>query len=135
MTQTQQRRDEVSPWAEGVGIFAGAALLTLGIFQLLEGISAVADDNVFVRANNYVFKFDLTAWGWTHIVIGAVAIVVGAAILARQAWGYIAGIVVAIVSALSSFVFLPYYPLWGLVIIAFDIFVIWALSSLLSRRR
>jgi hypothetical protein len=118
MTQTQAPRNEVSPWAEGIGIFAGVVLLTVGIFQLLEGISAVAEDNVFVRTKDYVFKFDLTAWGWTHIVIGVVAIVVGGAILARQAWGYIAGIVVAIVSALSSFVFLPYYPLWALVIIA-----------------
>ena len=42
-------------WAEGIGIFAGAALLTVGIFQFLEGVAAAAKDDVFVRTTNYVF--------------------------------------------------------------------------------
>ena len=59
-----------SAWAEGIGIFAGAALLTVGLFQFLEGVAAAAKDDVFVRTTNYVFYFDLTTWGWIHIVVG-----------------------------------------------------------------
>ncbi|MBA2955103.1 hypothetical protein GON03_12250 [Nocardioides sp. MAH-18] len=124
-----------SAWAEGIGIFAGAALLTVGIFQFLEGVAAAAKDDVFVRTSNYVFEFDLTTWGWIHIVLGIIVAIVGGAILASQPWAYVAGIVVAVLSALLNFVWMPYYPFWAVLIIAFDIAVIWALSTLLGSRR
>lgn len=124
-----------SSWAEGIGIFAGAALLTVGIFQFLEGIAAAAKDDVFVRTPNYVFEFDLTTWGWVHIIVGIVVAVVGGCILAGQGWAMVAGIIVAVVSALMNFVWMPYYPFWAILIIAFDIAVIWALSTILGSRR
>jgi hypothetical protein len=124
-----------SAWAEGIGIFAGAALLTVGIFQFLEGVAAAAKDDVFVRTTNYVFEFDLTTWGWIHIILGIIVAIVGGAILAGQAWAYVAGIVVAVLSSLMNFVWMPYYPFWAILIIAFDIAVIWALSTLLGSRR
>ena len=122
-------------WAEGIGIFAGAALLTVGIFQFLEGVAAAAKDDVLVGTPNYVFEFDLTTWGWIHIVFGIVVAIVGGAILAGQRWSLVAGIVLAMVSALMNFVWLPYYPAWAILIIAFDIAVIWALSTMLGSRR
>jgi hypothetical protein len=122
-------------WAEGIGIFAGAALLTVGIFQFLEGVSAAAKDDVLVGTPNYVFEFDLTTWGWIHIVFGIVVAIVGGAILAGQRWSLVAGIVLAMISALMNFVWLPYYPAWAILIIAFDIAVIWALSTILGNKR
>ena len=124
-----------SAWAEGIGIFAGAALMIVGIFQFLEGVSAAAKDDVFLSTPSYVFEFDLTTWGWVHIVIGILVAVVGGAILAGQRWALVAGIVVAIVSALMNFLWLPYYPAWAILIIAFDVAVIWALSTMLGRAR
>jgi hypothetical protein len=124
-----------SAWAEGIGIFAGAALLTVGIFQFLEGVSAAAKDNVFVSTRNYVFEFDLTTWGWVHIVLGIVIAVVGGAILVGQRWALVGGIVLAVVSALMNFVWLPYYPAWAILIIALDVAVIWALSTVLGNSR
>jgi len=122
-------------WAEGIGIFAGAALLTVGIFQFLEGVAAAAKDDVFVSTPNYVFEFDLTTWGWIHIVLGVVVAVVGGAILAGQRWALVAGIVLAILSALLNFIWLPYYPAWAILIIAFDIAVVWALSTIWADNR
>lgn len=124
-----------SAWAEGLGIFAGAALLTVGIFQFLEGVAAAAKDDVFVRTSDYVYQFDLTTWGWVHIVVGIIVAVVGGAILAGQRWALVAGVVIAVVSAIMNFVWLPYYPFWAVLIIAFDIAVIWALSTMLGGRR
>lgn len=124
-----------SAWADGLAVFGGCALLTLGLFQFFQGLSAALEDEVYLVTVNYVLDFDLTVWGWIHMVIGVLAVVVGIGIIAGQTWGFVFGIVVAIVSALSSFAFMPYYPLWSLVIIAFDIAVIWALSSLITRAR
>ena len=122
-------------WAEGIGIFAGAALLTVGLFQFLQGVAAAAKDDLFVRTSNYVFSFDLTTWGWIHIVVGILVAVVGGAILAGQRWALVAGIVLAILSALLNFLWLPYYPVWAVVIIAFDIAVVWALSTIRTNTR
>ena len=124
-----------SAWAAGIGIFGGAGLLIVGLFQFLEGVSAAAKDDVLVRTNDYVFQFDLTTWGWIHIVFGIIVAVVGGAILAGQGWAMVAGVVLAILSALMNFAWLPYYPFWAVVIIAFDVAVIWALSTMLGARR
>jgi hypothetical protein len=132
---SNQPSARTSAWAEGIGIFAGAALLTVGVFQFLEGLAALSKDEVFVRTTNYVFEFDLTTWGWIHLIVGVIVAVVGGCILAGQAWALVAGVVLAIVSALTNFVWLPYYPFWAVVIIAFDVAVIWALSTMLGRSR
>ncbi|GAA1779128.1 hypothetical protein GCM10009795_026530 [Nocardioides hankookensis] len=122
-------------WADGLGIFAGAALLTVGIFQFLEGVSAAAKDDVFVTTPNYVFELDLTTWGWIHIVLGILVAVIGASILMAKRWALVAGVVLAVLSALMNFLWLPFYPAWAVIIIAFDVAVIWALSSMLGTAR
>ncbi len=129
---SQQTSSGTRMWADGLGIFAGSALLMVGLFQLLQGISAALKDQVFTVTPNYVFSFDLTTWGWIHIVVGAVIAIVGGAILAGQRWALGAGVVLAIVSALMNFAWMPYYPVWAVIIIALDIAVIWGLSTLLS---
>ncbi len=132
---SQQTSPTTSAWADGVAIFAGAVLATVGVFQFLEGLSAVAKDDVFVTTPNYVFSVDITGWGWIHMILGAAAIVTGIFILTAKKWALIVGVGLAILSAIANFMFLPYYPLWAIVIIAFDIAVIWALSNILSTTR
>ncbi len=121
-------------WAGGIGIFAGTMLATLGVFQVLEGLSAVSKDAIFATRLDYTLDTNLATWGWVHVAIGAAAIVIGVCILLGQHWALVAGICVALVSALSSFAFMPYYPFWALAIIAFDIMVIWAMTVLMAAR-
>lgn len=122
-------------WAEGIAIFAGAMLATMGVFQALQGLSAIADDDLYVRTPNYLFDVDLTAWGWVHLLIGVGAVVIGVCLLLGQTWALVAGICVAVISALANFAFLPFYPWWTLIVIAFDLAVIWALSTMIGQRR
>jgi len=118
-------------WAYGIGAFGGVLLVMLGLFQFLQGLSAALKDDVFVRTSDYVYSVDLTGWGWIHMIIGALAVLVGLSILYAQTWARAAGILIAVLSALANFAFLPYYPYWSIVVIAIDIVVIWALSSLI----
>ena len=83
----------------------------------------------FVTGLNYTFEFDVTAWGWIHLIIGIVAVAAGLGIVAGQAWGMLVGIIIATIGAVSSFVFMPYYPFWSIVVIAFNVLVIWALAT------
>jgi len=117
-----------SGWATGVSFFGGIVLATVGVFQVLQGLSAVLNDTVFVPTQSYVFELDLTLWGWIHLAVGVVAVPVGIAILVGRPWAFFSGIFLAVLSAVTQFVFLPYYPLWALTIIAIDVAAIWALS-------
>jgi hypothetical protein len=136
MSTTSSRREfensSKGAWALGGAAFAGVMLATLGAFQALQGIAALANDEVYVRGISYAYKFDLTTWGWIHLILGLVAVAAGVGILAQQAWANAVGLVIAFLSALTSFAFMPYYPFWSIVILAFDVFVIWALCTVLA---
>ncbi|GAA5015125.1 DUF7144 family membrane protein [Kitasatospora paranensis] len=117
-----------SGWVSGLVLFAGVIMLVNGLLDLFQGIVAVAQDDLIVTTPKYVFRFDLTSWGWIHIVLGLVLALVGLCVLRGMAWARYTGIAVASLSAIFSFLWLPYYPVWGLVVIALDVFVIWALA-------
>jgi hypothetical protein len=121
--------------AYGVAGFAGVMLITVSGFLVLEGIAAIAKDSVFVKGLNYTFAFDVTTWGWIHLALGVIGIATGIAVLARRTVGYQLGLGISFLITLTSFAFLPYYPVWSLLIVAFNVFVMWALCSEIANDR
>jgi hypothetical protein len=118
----------VSGWAIGGLTFAAAMLMLIGGFQVFAGLAAIFNDEFFVIGRNYTFDLDVTAWGWIHLLLGILLLVTGWALFAGKAWAAVTAIVLAMLSALDNFFFIPYYPWWSLLIIALDIWVIWALT-------
>ncbi|MDV7243528.1 hypothetical protein R4315_26885 [Rhodococcus oxybenzonivorans] len=108
---------------------AAVIMVTVGIIQFFQGIAAVAEDEVFVSGINYVYKFDLTTWGWIHIILGVLVAIVGLALFTGAGWARVSAIIVAAISIVANFLWLPYYPGWSLLIIALDIVIIWAVST------
>jgi hypothetical protein len=121
--------------AFGVSTFAGVLLAVVSIFSIVQGIAAIGNDPVFVRGLSYTWEFDVTAWGWIHLLIGLVGLGTGIGILMGQTWGRIMGVFIAGLSMVSNFMFLPYYPFWSLAVIALDVAVIWALCSQIAHER
>ena len=119
-----------APVAHGVSVFAGIMLILGGAFEALQAIAAIVNDKYLVVLPNYVYSFDLTVWGWIHLLIGLALIAIGISLLLGQGWARMAGIVVAALAALINFTWLPYSPLWAIVLIAIDVLVIWALVSI-----
>ncbi|WP_406333398.1 hypothetical protein [Streptomyces sp. NBC_00203] len=117
-----------SAWAAGGVTFAGVLMGMNGILHILQGIAAIAKDDVYARVGDYTYRINLTGWGWILVMLGAVTAVTGWGILTREAWARLTGILIAALSIIFQFMFLPYAPLWGLIVIAVDLFVIWALS-------
>ncbi len=115
--------------ATGFITFAGVLMIMTGGFQALVGLVAVLQDDFYVMTENYIFDIDPTAWGWIHMIVGVVVVLAGFGILAGQTWGRVVGVVLALVSAITNFAFIPYYPFWSILIIALDVFVIWALLA------
>jgi len=113
----------------GLAAFAVAMLLITGMFQMLEGLATLVDDELLIGVNGYVYELDLTLWGWTHLIIGAVTALSGVFLIRGAYWARGVGIVFAGLSALANFVFVPYYPVWAILIIAMDVGVIWALVT------
>ncbi|KFG06732.1 MULTISPECIES: DUF7144 family membrane protein [Streptomyces] len=115
------------PFAEGLTVFAAIMLMIAGVLGVCRGIMAIAEDEVFVSTRNYVFQFDLTGWGWVHLALGAVAVLVSLGLFQASLWARIAGVAIAGLIIIANFLSLPYYPVWSIVMIAFSAFIIWAL--------
>jgi hypothetical protein len=132
MSATRSSRSPASPspWAAGLSVFAASILMVVGLFQFFEGLVAVIDgDDFLVRTPNYVFQFDASVWGWTHLILGLVLFLAGMGIFAGSLLARSVGIVAAGLSAVANFLWIPYYPVWAIVVLTLDVFVIWALSS------
>lgn len=114
-------------WAVGLSLFAGIMMIIGGVFNAMEGVVALARNEIYVATPRYLFAFDLTTWGWIQLVVGVVVLIAGIGVVRGQLWGRLVGMTLAAVSMLANFAFIPYYPLWSLSIIALNVFVIWAL--------
>ena len=123
----------VGPWAHGIAVFAGVAMIVGGAFQALEGLAGIIRDKWLVVLPNYIYAFDITVWGVIHLLVGLALVVIGVSLLRGQTWARVAGMIAAVVSAILNFVWLPYSPWWALLIIAVDFLVIWALAQYLRQ--
>jgi hypothetical protein len=127
--QQQQQAPAPRRGVAGLTTFAAIVMIMAGSFQAFNGFVALLANELYVNTPNYVFRFDATRWGWIHLLIGVLVLLAGIAVLADRTWGRVAGIVLAVCSAVANFAFLPYYPFWSLTIIALDVLVIWALAT------
>jgi hypothetical protein len=89
---------------------------------------ALFNDDFYVVGQKWIFEFDLTTWGWVHLIVGIGVAVAGLSVFSGAGWARFVGIGVAGFSALVNFMWLPYYPIWSLIIIALDVAVIWSLA-------
>ena len=114
-------------WAVGLSLFAGMMMIITGLFNTMEGVVALARNEVYAVTPRYIFAFDLTTWGWIQIVLGIIVLAAGIGVVTGRLWGRVVGITIAALTMLANFAFIPYYPIWSMLIIALNVFVIWAL--------
>jgi hypothetical protein len=118
-----------NPFAEGLALFAGILMIVNAIFYVLQGIAALVNDEFFVRTANYTFDVDLTLFGWMHIFGGVILGIIGFGVVTGKLWARIAGVVIVILVMVDNFLFIPYYPLWSLLLLAIDALILWALIT------
>jgi hypothetical protein len=126
---TSRSPEDVSGSAVGFTVFAAVMMIMVGIWQAMAGLIAIFENEFYVQTRNYLFEFDATTWGWIHLVVGVIVAFAGWGLLSGQTWSRIVGITLAVLSATTNFLFIPYYPFWSMLIIAVDVFVIWALAA------
>jgi hypothetical protein len=119
---------ETSGWAVGLILFAAIMMIMVGVFQALQGLIAIFENEFYVATRNYLFQFDATTWGWIHLIVGVLVAFAGWGLLSGRTWARVVAITLAVLSAIANFLWLPYYPFWSLILITLDVFVIWALT-------
>lgn len=119
--------------AMGFTALAGVIMMLSGGANLLEGLAAVIRGSFFTTLPHYAYDVSVSGWGWTHLIFGIVVFMAGACLFLDMLWARVAGVILASASLLLNLVFIPYFPVWSIIVIALDAFVIWALLQ--PRRR
>jgi hypothetical protein len=120
---------EPSGWAVGYAFFASVMLMIAGVFQGIAGVAAIAEDDIYLKTPDWLLELDITAWGWIHLLVGVVLVLSGIGILSGNVAARTVGVVVAALSAVANFAFIPWYPIWSITIVALDVAIIWALTA------
>jgi hypothetical protein len=110
-------------------VFAGVMMIVGGSLNALYGLIAVVNDEWVVWANRASLYLDLSQWGWVHLIIGLVVVLAGIGVFSGNVLARIVGVIVAAVSLIANFLFIPAYPLWAIAVVTIDVLVIWALTA------
>ena len=119
---------EPSGAAIGWITFAGVVMIIGGSFEVLAGLAALINPGAFT-ATDTIFEQTAESWGWWHVIVGAIMLLAGLGVFTGNVLARIVGVIAATISAIAAFVWLPIYPIWGIIVIAVDIAVIWALTA------
>ena len=115
--------------AAGFILFAATMMILVGIFHVIDGLVALLDDKFYVVARAYTFQFDVTTWGWIHLVLGVVIGFAGWGLLSGRTWARAVALIMAGLSVIANFLFIPYYPFWSITAMTIGVFVIWAVAA------
>ncbi|KAA0940702.1 DUF7144 family membrane protein [Streptomyces apricus] len=119
----------IRPLMVGGVVFAVCMMAIVGAYQVFVGMGALMEDNFYTRSNDYPYDLNVNVWGWVHLGSGLVVLAAAFSVFKGKTWARVVGITVAALSAMENFFFTPYYPLWSMLIIAFDVLIIWSLAT------
>jgi len=120
--------DQRTGWTGWI-LFAGVMMIIGGSLNLLYGIVAAVNDEWVVFTNRADVYLDVSQWGWVHIIVGSIVLLAGIGLFSGNILARIVGVIVAGVSLVVNFFFIPVYPFWALTVITIDALVIWALTA------
>ena len=122
--------NETSEWAIGWTAFAGIMMILMGGWWIISGTIALLNDEFFAATGNWIFRFDVTTWGLIHLVVGIVTLGAGFYLFKGATWARTIGVIIAVVAGLTAFSWLPYYPIWAVLLIMVSVGVIYSLTAL-----
>ncbi|MGE5226239.1 MAG: hypothetical protein ACM3OO_05130 [Planctomycetaceae bacterium] len=122
---------QTSSWAIGWTFFAAFMMILMGSFHIVAGLAGILKDNFYLisQNGNYAFKFDATAWGWIHLVLGVIVLLAGFGLYKGSIWARTVGVIIALIAGFISFVWLPVYPIWAIILITISVAIIWSLTA------
>jgi len=116
-------RPRTSGWVS----FAAVVFIIAGVFNFIEGLAFLVEDNWQVLSPEDILVWDLTAWGWILIITGIVQVVVAGGVLGGAVWARALGVFIASLALLVNLISVPIYPLWGITFMVLNFLIIFAL--------
>jgi hypothetical protein len=108
-------------------VFAAILLMLVGTINIIYGIGALDDANIFVNDTRFVLD-DLNTLGWVLIILGVVQLTAGFSLLAGNTYGRVIGIIAGSLGALGAlFSIGGDNPWWSLAVFALCIYVVYGL--------
>ncbi len=113
----------------GFTALGGTLMVLGGLWGVVVGIVSLSSSHVYVRsaATGYTYGWTLHGWGWVELILGIVVFAAGVCVFLGMPWARYFGAFVAVLSAIGNFMYIPYSPIWSIILIVIDAFIIWAL--------
>lgn len=119
---------ETTGWVGWIA-FAGVMMIIGGTLSTIFGFVAAVNDQWVVFQQGEDVLLDLSAWGWIHIIVGIIVVLCGFGVFTGNLFARTVGVIIAALSLIAQFFWLPVYPIWAIVVITIDALVIWALTA------
>jgi|SRR5580658_3826010 hypothetical protein len=110
-------------------VLAGVLMIIGGAIAFLNGLAMIIKGGFYTYSSGYAYHWSTKGWGWTHLILGALVFAAGFCVLLGMVWARVIGVFLASLAAIAAFLTIPYYPVWSIVLIAIDVFIIWALVN------
>jgi len=108
-------------------VFAGIILGLLGVFNVVEGLLTLLNDRYGGQIGGAFFFFNLTGWGWLHLLLGLALLAVTAALLMDIDWAPSIAVGLAGATAIFQMIYINIIPTWSWVNVALAILIIYVL--------
>jgi hypothetical protein len=119
--------DPATGWVGWV-VFAAVFMIVIGAMNAIQGLAALfRDEEYWVTLQGNIVTFDVTAWGWIHLIFGILLVLVGMALMRGSTFARVIGIALVSLNLIAQFSWTTLYPFWGLIAIIIDIVIIYAL--------
>ena len=119
--------DQRTGWTGWV-VFAGVMMIIGGSLNLFYGIVAAVNDDGSGGPTATTWYLDMSEWGWVHIIVGAIVLLAGIGVFSGNILARTVAVIVASISLMANFFYIPVYPLWAITVIVVDMLMIWALT-------
>lgn len=113
----------------GFTLVAAVLMMISGAWDILQGIAAIIHGSFVVVVRNYAYSLSAGDWGWFHLIMGAVMLAAGIALLTDKFWARMVGVAVVTISMIVNFLYIPYQPVWSVVLIGLNLTILWALLA------
>jgi hypothetical protein len=107
-------------------VFAGVLMIIGGALWAIQGFVAVFQNDVVILGEEGALFLNVTGWGWVHLILGLLLLLSGILVMRGNLFGRTMAAILASLSIIVNFIWLPVYPVWAIVVIAIDVFILYA---------
>jgi hypothetical protein len=108
--------------------FASFMMMLLGVLQGIAGLAGIFKDNYYLVTQSQLLVFNYKTWGWINLILGIIILMAGLELLRGAMWARVLAVILALMSFVANMGFINAYPVWSVIMMVVDVFVVYALT-------